>query len=145
MEWDCYNGDFEKHAKLCIGDVRSNEIFYHKNYLSPFHNRHRASKAKKDDGTDQRKKVLPQTYVWRQISNYIHHIDGCAQSLMHTTWCKFFKIPERKCSRCEWFKAACGNIMGLLWANYLCLVCGLFYLTHSWTEVIMKSVASHYL
>ena len=76
MERNCYNGDLEEHAKLCIGDVRSNEIFYHKNYLSPFHNRYRASKAKKDDGTDQCKKVLPQTYVWRQISNYIHHIDG---------------------------------------------------------------------
>ena len=85
LERNCYNGDLEEHAKLCIGDVRSNEIFYHKNYLSPFHNRYRASKAKKDDGTDQCKKVLPQTYVWRQISNYIHHIDGCAQSLMHTT------------------------------------------------------------
>ena len=63
------------HAKLCLGDVRSNEIFYHKNHLSQFHNRHRASQAKKDDGTDQRKKVLLQTYAWRKVSNYIHQSD----------------------------------------------------------------------
>ena len=31
--------------------------------------------AKKGDGTDQRKKVLLQTYAWRQISNYIHQSD----------------------------------------------------------------------
>ena len=26
--------DLDVHAKLCVGDVRSNEIFYHKNQLS---------------------------------------------------------------------------------------------------------------
>ena len=51
-------GDLDVHAKLCVGDVRSNEIFYHKNHLSQFHNRYRVSQAKKDDGTDQRKKFL---------------------------------------------------------------------------------------
>ena len=68
-------GNLDVHAKLCVGDVRSNEIFYHKNHLSQFHNRYRASQAKKDDGTDQRKKVLLQTYEWRQISNYIQQSD----------------------------------------------------------------------
>ena len=68
-------GDLDVHAKLCVGDVRSNEIFYHKNHLSQFHNRYRASQAEKDDGTDQRKKVLLQTYSWRQISSYIHQSD----------------------------------------------------------------------
>ena len=68
-------GDLDVHAKLCVGDVHSNEIFYHKNHLSQFHNRYRASQAKKDDGTDERKKVPPQTYAWRKISNYIHESD----------------------------------------------------------------------
>ena len=68
-------GNLDVHAKLGVGDVRSNEIFYHKNHLSQFHNRYRASQAKKDDGTDQRKKVLLQTYEWRQISNYIQQSD----------------------------------------------------------------------
>ena len=40
------------HGKLGVGDVLSSEIFYHKNHLSQFHNRYRASQAKKDDGTD---------------------------------------------------------------------------------------------
>ena len=68
-------GDLDVQAKLCVGDVRSNKIFYHKNHLSEFHNRYRASQAKKDDGTCQRKKVLLQTYAWKQISNYIHQSD----------------------------------------------------------------------
>ena len=29
-------GNLDVHAKLCVGDVRSNEIFYHKNHLSQF-------------------------------------------------------------------------------------------------------------
>ena len=41
--------DLDVHAKLCVRDVRSNEIFYHKNLFSQFHNRYRASQAKKDD------------------------------------------------------------------------------------------------
>ena len=41
--------DLDLHAKLCVGDVRSNEIFYHKNLLSQFPNRYRAQQAKKDD------------------------------------------------------------------------------------------------
>ena len=53
-------GDLDVHVKLCVGDVHSNEIFYHKNHLSQFYNRYRASQAKKDDGTDQHKKVLLQ-------------------------------------------------------------------------------------
>ena len=53
----------------------SNEIFYHKNQLSQFHNRYPASQIKKDDGTDQRKKILLQIYAWRQISNYIYQSD----------------------------------------------------------------------
>ena len=65
-------GDLDVHAKLCASDVRSNEIFYHKNHLSQSHNRYRASQTKKDDGTDQSKKVLRQIYAWRQISNNIH-------------------------------------------------------------------------
>ena len=32
-------GDLDVHAKLCVWNVRSNEIFYHKNHLSQFHNR----------------------------------------------------------------------------------------------------------
>ena len=68
-------GDLDVHAKLCVGDVPSNEIFYHKNPLSQFHNRYRASQAKNNDGIDQRKKVLLQTYAWRQISNYVHDSD----------------------------------------------------------------------
>ena len=63
------------HAKLCVGDVHSNEIFYHKNHLLQLYNRSRASQAKKDDGTDQRERVLLQTYARRQISNYIHQSD----------------------------------------------------------------------
>ena len=47
-------GDLDVHAKLRVGDVRENEIFYHKNHLSQFHNRYRASQAKKNDGTSQR-------------------------------------------------------------------------------------------
>ena len=65
-------GDLDVHAKLCVGDVPSNEIFYHKNPLSQFHNRYRAPHDKKDDGTDQRKKVLLQTYAWRQILNNVY-------------------------------------------------------------------------
>ena len=33
------NCDLDVHAKLCVGDVLSNEVFYHKNHLSQFHNR----------------------------------------------------------------------------------------------------------
>ena len=65
-------GDLDVHAKLCVGDVPSNEIFYHKNPLSQFHNRYRAPHDRKDDGTDQRKNVLLQTYAWRQILNNIY-------------------------------------------------------------------------
>ena len=50
-------GDLDIHAKLCVGDVHSNEIFYHKNHPSQFYNRYRALQAKNDDGTDHRKKV----------------------------------------------------------------------------------------
>ena len=42
-------GDLDVHSKLCAVDVRSNEIFYTKNLLSQFHNRYRATQAKKDD------------------------------------------------------------------------------------------------
>ena len=35
-------GDLDVHTK-CVCDVRSNEIFYHKNHLSHFHSRYRAS------------------------------------------------------------------------------------------------------
>ena len=35
-------GDLDVHAKLCVGDVCSNEILYHKNHLSQFHNTYRA-------------------------------------------------------------------------------------------------------
>ena len=69
-------GDLDAHAKLCVGNVFSNKIFYHKNHLSQFCNRYQASQAKKDDGTDQRKEVLLQAYARRQISNYIHQSDG---------------------------------------------------------------------
>ena len=55
--------DLDVHAKLCVGDVRSNEIFYHKNHLSRFYNTYRALQAKKDDNTDQHKKVLLHTYA----------------------------------------------------------------------------------
>ena len=75
-------GDLDVHAKLYVGDARSNEIFYHKNHLSQFHNRYRASQAKKDDGTGQRKKVLLQTYAWRQISNYIYNVHQMNSSLL---------------------------------------------------------------
>ena len=34
-------GNLDVHAKLCVGDVRSNEIFDHKNHLSQFHSRYR--------------------------------------------------------------------------------------------------------
>ena len=68
-------GDLDVHAKLCVGDVRSNELFYCKNHLSQFHNSYRASQPKKNDGTDQRKTTLLQMYAWRQISNYIHQSD----------------------------------------------------------------------
>ena len=36
-------GGLDVHAKLCAGDVRSNEICNHKNHLSQFHNRYRTS------------------------------------------------------------------------------------------------------
>ena len=51
-------GDLDVHAKLCVGDVRSYEIFFHKNHLSQFHNRYRASQAKKDDGKKVEKVIL---------------------------------------------------------------------------------------
>ena len=54
-------GNLDVHAKLCVGDVHSNEIFYHQNHLSQFHNRYQASQANRDDGTDQHNKVLLQT------------------------------------------------------------------------------------
>ena len=93
-------GNLDVHAKLCVGDVRSNEIFYHKNHLSQFHNRYRASQAKKDGDTDQRKKVLPkhmrgdkfQTKYINQMNSSllqtllkICRIDGSIQSLIHAT------------------------------------------------------------
>ena len=53
----------------------SNEIFHHKNHLSQFHNGYPASQIKKDDGTDQRKKILLQIYAWRQMSTYMHQSD----------------------------------------------------------------------
>ena len=67
--------DLDVHAKLCVSDVHSNEIFYNKNHLSQLYNRYRASKAKKDDGTGQRERVLLQIYARRQVSNYIHQSD----------------------------------------------------------------------
>ena len=65
-------GDLDVHAKLCVGDIRSNEVYYHKIHLVQFRNRYRASQTKKGDGEDKRQKVLLETYAWKQISNYIH-------------------------------------------------------------------------
>ena len=65
-------GDLDVHYKLCAGDVRSNEIYYHRNHLVEFRDRYRSSQKKKVDGEHVRQSVLLETYAWRQISNYIH-------------------------------------------------------------------------
>ena len=35
-------GELDIHSKLSIGDVRSNELYYHKLHLTQFHNRYQA-------------------------------------------------------------------------------------------------------
>ena len=81
-------GDFDIHAKLCVGDVHSNEIFYHKNHASQFHNRYRASQAKNDDGTDQRKKGF-------SLENRINDTTQIKYShFFFTLASKCFQLPE---------------------------------------------------
>ena len=55
-------GNLDVHAKLCVGDVRSNEVFYHKNHLSQFHNRHEHRKLRR---------MMVQTSIKRFFSKHM--------------------------------------------------------------------------
>ena len=68
-------GELDIHARLCIGDVRSNEIYYHNNstcYIN-FRNRHRDSVSRqKENLNSKRETILLECYAWSQLSNYVH-------------------------------------------------------------------------
>ena len=66
-------GDIDLHAKLCVGDVRANEIFYHKLHYTHFRNRFRDSLAKAK--TEQSDDSLMRCYAMKQLIKYMGEID----------------------------------------------------------------------
>ena len=65
-------GELDIHAKLCVGDVRAREIYYHKSHLVQFRNRFRNSHVQNEDSGTKRTNLLLECYAWKQVSNYIH-------------------------------------------------------------------------
>ena len=65
--------ELDVHAKLCYGDVRASEIYYHKTTCHmQFRNRYRSLQQQEKNASTERKTILLECYAWKQIPNMIY-------------------------------------------------------------------------
>ena len=66
-------GEVDVHTKLCCGDVRASEMYYHKaTCYMQFRNRYKSLQQQEKNASTERETILLECYTWKQISNMIY-------------------------------------------------------------------------
>ena len=64
-------GEQDIYSKLCVGDLRANEVFYHKHHYVAFRNRCHASFVDKEEADEKRMNTVLECYALKQIIIYM--------------------------------------------------------------------------
>ena len=60
-------GELDIYSKLCVRDLRANEVFYHKHHYVAFRNRCHASFVDKEEADEKRMNTVLECYALKQI------------------------------------------------------------------------------
>ena len=64
-------GELDIYSKLCVGDLRANEVFYHKHHYVAFRNRYHASFVDKEEADEKCMNTVLECYALKQIIIYM--------------------------------------------------------------------------